>query len=245
MKCGPVTLGSLGMLAGLFAANPACPDSRVKPASAESPRSRTTASSKFRWNAPIALDALPAGIREKVARVVQSPTMSTYGPAEEFPANFYDWLLDHPDRVALAWRRLGVPCVSIANHANGTFGWSDGQGSDLTWQCAWSGQAGRIWYAEGQARPGAHLPLISVRAVAVLRCNKRRESDGRTFVTHDVDVYMQTDSKAAALVMRLIGPAAPRLAQQGAEQLLLFFSGIARHLEAHPDQTFSLLKSLP
>jgi hypothetical protein len=231
------------MLAVLLAVSPACPDSRVKPVSAESPRSRTTATSKIRWNAPVALDALPAGLREKVARVVQSPTLTTHAPAEEFPANFYDWLLDHPDRVALAWRRLGVPCVSITNHGNGAFGWNDGEGSDLTWQCAWKGSSGRIWYADGQARPGPHLPLVSVRAVAVLRCSQRRESDGRTFVTHDVDIYLQTDSKAAALVMRLIGPATPRLAQQGASQLLLFFSGIARHLEAHPEKTFSLLKS--
>jgi hypothetical protein len=62
-------------------------------------------------------------------------------------------------------------------------------------------------------------------------------------VTHDVDVYLQTDSKAAVLVMKLIGPAAPRLAEEGAVQLLLFFSGIARHLEAYPEQTFTLLKS--
>ena len=101
----------------------------------------------------------------------------------------------------------------------------------------------RVWFAEGQARLAAHLPLITVRAVAVLRYTKRRESSGRTFVTHDVDVYMQTDSRAAALVLKLIGPAAPHLAEEGASQLLLFFSGVARHLEAHPDETFTLLKS--
>jgi hypothetical protein len=243
MKCGPVTLGSLGMLAGLIAAGSACAQLRERPTFAESIRARGMAAAKTPWNAPVALDALPAGVREKIAKVVQSPTVSSHGPAEEFPGSFYDWLLDHPDRVALAWRRLGVPCVGIANHGSGMFGWNDGQGSDLTWQCAYCGPAGRVWYAEGQARPGAHLPVVTVRAVAVLRYSKRRESDGRTFVTHDVDIYLQTDSRAATLVMKLIGPAAPRLAEQGAEQLLLFFSGIARHLEAFPEQTFALLKS--
>src|SRR5262249_34091636 len=158
----------------------------------------------------------------KIAKVVQTPTLTAHGPSEEFPANFYDWLLDHPDRVALAWRRLGVPCVGITHYSKGVFGWNDGQGTDLSWQCAWNGPTCRIWYAEGQARPGPHLPLVPVRAVAVLRYSSRRESDGRTFVTHDVDVYLQTDSKAAVLVMKLIGPAAPRLAEEGAVQLLLF-----------------------
>jgi hypothetical protein len=243
MRFGPATLGSLGILAGLIAANPARAQYRDRTIFADSTRGNTAPVAKASWNAPVAVDALPAEVRGKIAKVVQSPTMTAHGPAEEFPSSFYDWLLDHPDRVALAWRRLGVPCVGITNFGNGTFGWNDGQGSDLIWRCAYAGTGARIWFAEGQARLAAHLPLITVRAVAVLRYSKRKESDGRTFVTHDVDVYMQTDSRAAALVLKLIGPAAPHLAEEGASQLLLFFSGIARHLEAHPEETFTLLKS--
>jgi hypothetical protein len=243
MKCGPVTLGSLGILAGLISAGPARPQFRDRPIFGETTRSRGMTAAKIPWNAPVALESLPPAIRDKAAKVVQAPTITAHGPSEEFPGNFYDWLLDHPDRVALAWRRLGVPCMGITNHGNGTFGWNDGQGCDLTWQSAWSGSNGRVWYAEGQVRPGPHLPLVTVRAVAVLRYSKRRESDGRTFVTHEADVYMQTDSRAAALVMKLIGPAAPRLAEEGATQLLLFFSGVSRHIDAYPEQTFSLLKS--
>ena len=46
-----------------------------------------------------------------------------------------------------------------------------------------------------------------------------------------MDVYVQTDSKAAALVTRLLGPAAPRMAEQGATQLLMFFSSMAKYLD--------------
>lgn len=243
MKLGPATLGSLGILAGLAVAWPACAQHPERPGLFDGFRSKPSNLVQASWNAPVALDALPAGLRATVAKVVQSPTLTTHATGEEFPASLYEWLLDHPDRVALAWRRLGVPCVGITNHGDGTFSWTDGQGNDLNWQTAWSGPGGRVWIAEGKARPGAHLPVVPVRAVAVLRCTKRRESDGRTFVTHDVDVYMQTESKAAALFARLLGPAAPRLAAQGAEQLLLFFSGISHHLEAHPEETLTLLRS--
>jgi hypothetical protein len=239
MKLGPATLGILGILACLAAPASSFAQYRDRPWLSELSRSRN----KAPWPLPVAASALPPEVREQISKAVLSPTMMARGPAEEFPANCYDWLLDHPDRVALAWRRLGVPCVGIVSRGEGVFGWNDGQGSDLAWQCVWRSTAGRIWYAEGRARPGPHLPAIPVRAVAVLRCSQRRESDGRTFVTHDIDVYMQTDSRAAALIMKLIGPAAPHLAEQGASQLLLFFSGIARHLEAHPEQTMDLLKS--
>ena len=63
-------------------------------------------------------------------------------------------------------------------------------------------------------------------------------------LTPTVNIYFQTDSRAAATVMRMAGPAAPRMADDGAEQLLFFFSGMARYLEKHPDQTGALLSPM-
>jgi hypothetical protein len=235
-------VGCLGVLAGLAWAGAAAAQAPevVQVEATTAPRARMT--TRAYGPAPVPLDALPPALRESVARVVQKPTLSAHGPAEEFRGGLYDWLLDHPDRAAVAWRRLGVPCVPITDRGQGRFGWADGQGSELTWLTAWSGPGVRVWYAEGVAKPGPLLPVMPVRAVAVLRHSRRRDADGRLLVAHEVDVYLQTDSKAAALVTRLLGPAAPRLAEQGATQLLLFFSALARHLDEHPDQVTALLK---
>jgi len=78
--------------------------------------------------------------------------------------------------------------------------------------------------------------------VAVLRHSRRADEGGQIFVIHEVDVYFQTDSKAAALVARLLGPAAPRMAEQGATQLLMFFSSMAKFLDEHPEQVPKLLR---
>lgn len=192
--------------------------------------------------APVPLDVLPANLREPIARIVRDPTLSAHGVAEEFAAGPYDWLLEHPDRVANAWRRLGIPCVPIVLKGDGRYSWVDADGSDVSWMTAFRGPNMHIWYAEGQAKPGATLPLIPVKAVAVLRHSQRADESGQTFVKHEVDVYVQTDSKAAALVSRLLGPAAPRMAEQGATQLLLFFSSMAKYLDERPDQVPTLLK---
>jgi hypothetical protein len=189
----------------------------------------------------VPLDVLPAELREPVAKVVRDPTVSAHGPAEEFPGWAYDWLLDHPDRVATAWRRVGVPCVAITPRGDGKFAWVDQDGSNVAWVTAYSGPSMRIWYAEGQAKAAPSLPIIPVHAVAVLRQARRTDEAGQLLVSHEVDIYLQTDSKAAALVARLLGPAAPRLAEQGATQLLMFFSAMAKHLDDHPDQVPRLL----
>jgi hypothetical protein len=190
-----------------------------------------------------ALNLLPENMREPVRQVLTKPTITAQAPPEEFPGrpDVYAWLLDHPDRASIAWQRLGVQAVSITDLGEGRWAWSDGQGSHLTWQTVWRSGEGRIWYAEGQAKAGAMLPMVPVRAVAILRHSREGEETGSAVIRQQVDVYLQTDSRAASLVTRMIGPAAPRMAEQGAEQLLLFFSLLCRHLDRHPEQTEQLL----
>lgn len=233
MKRGAAAFGALSILAGLAWPGHCHAQLRLRP----------SVSAKSNWTAPIPLEGLEAEIRDKVRRVVQSPTITTRAPAEQFPDSLYDWMLDHPDRVAKAWRRLGVPCLGISSKEAGRFSCSDGQGNDLNWQTVWRGAEGRIWYAEGQCRAAAHLPAIPVRAVAILHCAKHRDEMGNPVVTHYVDIFISTDSRAANLVAKLIGPAAPRLAEQGATQLLMFFSGMSRHLHENRDQAMNLLRS--
>jgi hypothetical protein len=191
----------------------------------------------------VPLDRVPAAVRDRVRRVVEQPTLFARGPAEEFGGSpeVYHWFLDHPDRVAVAWRRLGAPCMEIGDRGNGKFGWVDGQGSDLAWETVYSSPQMRIWYAEGSARPGSLLPLVPVRAVVVLRHRDGADRLGRTLIRHQAEVFLQTDSKTASLITRLIGPAAPRLVEQGAAQLELFFSGLAWYLDRHPERTEKLL----
>jgi hypothetical protein len=85
-----------------------------------------------------------------------------------------------------------------------------------------------------------------VKAVAVVRYVSVPTTDAAiaTF-TPEVSVYLQTDSRAANAVMRIAGPAAPKMAEQGAEQLLFFFSGIATYLHKHPEKVATLLAAKP
>ena len=65
--------------------------------------------------------------------------------------------------------------------------------------------------------------------------------DGVAAFSTSVQVYIQSDSKAAALAMRVLGPMAPKLAEQGAEQFLEFYNGIAEYVQKHPTKADALL----
>jgi hypothetical protein len=181
--------------------------------------------------------------REPVLAVARKPTLSTRGSGADLvttPA-VYDWLLAHPDRVALAWRRLKVPCVEIADTGNGMFTWADGEGSELAWQTVGRFPDGVIWYATGKVKPSVLTPSIPNRAVVVMHAPRRPVKDGAVIVSPSLQAFFYTDSRATNVVLRMLGPTAPQIAEQGADQLLLFFSGIARYIQAHPEKADALL----
>jgi hypothetical protein len=189
------------------------------------------------------LDELPLPVRERVRQVVQLPTLAAHAPVEIFPCQpeLYSWLLDHHDRTALAWRRLGTRCVEITARGNGRFGWTDGQGSEVTWGEVHCGKRMRIWYAEGMVRVGVLLPAVPVRAVVVLRHAETRDERDRPVMAQQLSLFVHTDSKAAALAKRLFGASLPRMADQYVAQMELFFSALASYLQRHPEQVEPLL----
>ena len=188
-------------------------------------------------------EVVEARHRDAVLAVVKKPTMTTRGTSPEIVCSpaVYEWLLDHPDRVSLAWPRLKVPCVEIIDAGKGVFTWSDGEGSELAWQTVGRFPDGLVWYATGKVKCSPVTPTIPVKAVVVMHHPKKPAADGASTLSPVAHVYLQTDSKAANVVLRLLGPTAPKLAEQGAEQLLYFFTGIARYTQKHPEKADEIL----
>src|SRR5262245_3323597 len=92
-------------------------------------------------------DVIVADYRDTVMKVVKQPTISTRASAPEVvcTVSMYEWLFDHPDRVALAWQRLKVPAVPIVDQGNGQFVWTDENGSEITWRVVGTFKDGLVW----------------------------------------------------------------------------------------------------
>jgi hypothetical protein len=244
MVCSRFLRFGLGVLAGLacplFAVAQPVTDTRSHP-SAESPQFRTKTSTSQAAAKAVPLDSLNPNLRERVRKVLNAPTLVTHAPAEEFQASVktYQWLMDHPDRAALAWQRLGVACSPIVDRGQGRFSWSDDHGSEVIWSTIAETPQVRVWYAEGQVRPGRAAPNIPVKAVVVMRRQLPAADEGK--IQHEIDVFCHADSRAATLAYRMFGPTTDRMAEQAAEQLMLFFSSMSKYLVQHPDQAERLL----
>jgi hypothetical protein len=191
---------------------------------------------------PVPWESIPAVTRDALSKVMKSPTLTTVSTADEFIAHtdMYQWLLDHPDRTSQAWKKLGVAAVDITQLKDGRFYWKDENGSEMIWQSVAQNDHGRVWYAEGRIKPGALVPTVPVTAVAILRHTAKAREAGDNLIKHQVEIFLNTDNRAANMVTRMMGDNAPRMAQQGSEQLLLFFSGIAKYTHDKPDKTKTL-----
>jgi hypothetical protein len=181
--------------------------------------------------------------RDAVLKVVKQPTISTRATAPDVVCtiSMYEWLFDHPDRVALAWQRLKVPAVPITDAGNGQFLWADENGSEVTWRVVGAFPEGLVWYATGKVKAAPATPSVPVKAVAVLTRHQKAARDGVASFSTGVQIYMVSDSRAASAMIRLLGPAAPRFAEQGTEQFLDFFNGIAEYVQKNPTKADALL----
>jgi hypothetical protein len=195
--------------------------------------------------APINPDDFAAEIQPRVRAVVEQPTLAAHGPTELFTCqpSMYHWLLDHPDQAVRLWRRLGAKCIEVQDLGNGRFGWKEGV-SDVRWDVVLDGPHRRVWYAEGQVKPGLLIPAVPFRALLVLDFTDGKDSSGRPAVRHQMQLVLHTDSRAVALATRIMGDSAPRTAERFLAQLQMFYAAMAWFLDQHPDRAEKMFAAM-
>lgn len=222
----------------LPAAPAQAPAAPVWPGTAPAPAVQPSAA-----RSALPLEGVAADARATVQSVMEQPTLTASGPAEEFPARVpvYQWLLDHPDRAARAWRQLGAPCLDITDCGDGMFNWTDSEGSNISWETVYRAPNVQAWYAEGYVKPGQVLPTLLVRVVLVMHYREQVDTLGRSRILHHSEVYLQTDNKTASALIKILGTSMPRFSEQALGQMQLFFSALAGYLQRHPERAEDLL----
>ena len=177
-------------------------------------------------------------------QMIEKPTVFARGAQHTFacmPEQYY-WLLDNPDRVVTAWRRLGAKCVSIQRLGSGRFGYTDEHGSDVSWETIHQSPSVHMWFAEGKVKGSAALPMVPVKACVILRHTEGKSSDGASLIQHQAELIIHTDSKAATVITKMMGQSATKLAEQGLAQLQIFFAALSSYVNHHPEQVDALFR---
>jgi hypothetical protein len=196
---------------------------------------------------PIPMQSVAPADRAAVKNVFDNSTLTAKSQPEMFRADsdIYIYFLDHPDRAVSAWRRLGAKCVDIQPRGDKQFAYTDDQGSDITWRAVVRQGDLRVWYAEGKVKASPALPLVPVQAVVVIRHGEINNPDGTTALVQQTEMYIHTDSTMATVVMKMMGPSAQRIAEQGLGQFQFFFSRLSEYMNRNPENMRALVRHEP
>lgn len=189
------------------------------------------------------LDTFPDSCRPGIQTVLAKTALKARGPYETFNCapNIYRWLLDHPDRTVQGWQRIGAKSITIDALGDGRYGYKDSDGNDVHWDLVHRGTDQRIWYAEGVVKPAPLVPKVGVKAIFVMHIVEGRDARGRPVMHHQGELFLHTDSKTAALITKILGASAPRMAEQYVGQIQVFFAGLAWFLFEHPERVKEVL----
>jgi len=229
------------LLGSLLGAPGLAQDQQASPAAHPNPPGKPAHASPS-----LPLDQLPAEYQERVRALVDKPTLRTLGPVETFncqPVQYF-WLLDHPDLAVRLWQCLGAKVSGIASQGGGRFTWEDGQGSRVQWDTILHTARHRVWYAEGQVKPGLLLPSVSLHALVVDYHAEGHDGDGRPAMRHQFELILQTDNAAVALAARLLGASAPHVAEQYVGQIEMFYGAMAWYLDENPRQAAAMFADI-
>lgn len=185
----------------------------------------------------IPLDQVKPSDRAKVEEVLQNSELFVRGPIESFPCKpaIYRWLLDHPEWGVHAWRHLGATQIQVERQKDNSFLGQDQSGGELRWRLVHEASGKRVWYAEGSGRMAPFTPIVTIRAVLLLRYQEVMAEDGRVGIRHRSEVFAMYDPKSAALIRKFLQSSSETLGKKVLEQIELFFSGMAWYLTENPD----------
>lgn len=218
----------LGTLAGLLLI--ASPGMGLPPAKADLEIHRRFTA------AQVPVERFPEPHRSQVIELLNVAPLFQRGPIECFPCRMglYEWLLDHPEVGMAAWRAMGATQAKLERLPDGRWRGTDPAGGEVHCTLVLSEPGRRLWLVEGSVRPLPFLPVMTLKALVVLRYQDVVGAEGRTGVRHRAEVFADVDMKSAGWLAKLTGITAETASHKALEQVELFFSGMAWYICENP-----------
>src|ERR1700704_1302251 len=105
-------------------------------------------------------------------------TENKVGPLRTpLPEAVYLYLLDHPPMTAVLVNRLGIALYRSEMRGSGRYWGNDGEGTEGIVELVYQDRTSRVYYLEG-SHDSRFLPLITGKAVVLLRMNQVTDSNG-------------------------------------------------------------------
>jgi hypothetical protein len=166
-------------------------------------------------------------------------TANKLGPLRTpLPEAVYLYFLDHPPMAAALVNRLGIAPYQSEMRGSGRYWGNDGEGTEGIVELVYQDRTSRVYYLEGSHR-SRFLPLITGKAVVLLRMNQVTDSNGVEAMDSTLASYSRLDNRLLSGIVSLfrsfVGNAVTRKLAKGVDTV----NRLSRVMQQQPDRVVS------
>jgi len=133
-------------------------------------------------------------------------TTNKLGPRRTpLPEEVYAYLLDRPPMAATLVNRLGIAPYQSEMRGPGRYWGNDGAGTKGIVELVYQDRTSRVYYLEG-SHDSRFLPLITGKAVVLLRMNQVTDSNGVEAMDSTLVSYTRLDNRLLSGIVSLLRP---------------------------------------
>jgi len=188
---------------------------------------------------------IPAGVRARLAPVIDDASLSTRVQGNSFAArrDVFEYLLDHPVFATHVTRAVKAARYRIWQTPSGLM-LDDGWGAVGAIEVVYGAPGVRVIYAKGEYQQTI-LPNIRGQAVVTIDWTSTAGPDGKNMIAPAVGAFVKLDSRVLSVASALAGSVAAAKAEKEASRLVRVFEKTTRALNDNPAAVLETLRQRP
>jgi hypothetical protein len=188
---------------------------------------------------------IPAGVRARLAPVIDDASLSTRVQGNSFAArrDVFEYLLDHPVFATHVTRAVKAARYRIWQTPSGLM-LDDGWGAVGAIEVVYGAPGVRVIYAKGEYQQTI-LPNIRGQAVVTIDWTSTAGPDGKNMIAPAVGAFVKLDSRVLSVASALAGSVAAAKAEKEASRLVRVFEKTTRALNDNPAAVVETLRQRP
>jgi hypothetical protein len=181
----------------------------------------------------IPFDRLTPEARQRIAQVVQKPTLFRHMPDTMIDCDpqIYRFLVRYPEVVVNIWQLMGITRVTVDRVGPFTLNAQDGVGTITSIELVYGDQETHLLYCEGSYDGPLFPRPLTGRCVLLLKSDYKQTEDDRWQIGNQMDVFLQIDNIAVDVVTRTLHPLLGKSADVNFVQSAQFLERISRTSE--------------
>ncbi len=170
------------------------------------------------------LDKIAAAARPKVDEIVKNVSLFRRMPTLKFVSEpeVYNFFLAHPDVAVSIWRVMDISTFEMWQTGSTNYEADSHDGSTGTIEVLHSSPERQIVLCEGSFKSPLLFKPIKARALLHLQPTFQKHDDGKTSVTHTLDMFVSFPSQPIDITAKLISPVSHAMADRNFREVSLW-----------------------